>query len=298
MPIGSILLVLLSAFIHVGWNLLTKSSRSPKAFSLLKGTVLMGVAAVAALSAPLREIPTDVWAYVAVSGVVHALYLLALTSAYEVGDLSYVYPIIRSAPALVPGVAFLVLGEGISPRGGIGITIVMLGVYVLQLRGDAATERHRLWASLKRTDSRWAFATLATVVAYTIIDKAGMMTFRGVAAIAPAWQGPLYFLLENVLCYVLFWIYMLSRPSVELGPVWRQEWAKAVAAAVGTMASYSLILYVMRSENVSYIVTLRQTSVLSAVLVGRLALKEGYGRIRLMASATMLVGFYLVATAR
>ena len=91
---------------------------------------------------------------------------------------------------------------------------------------------------------------------------------------------------------------MLSRSSVELGPVWRREWAKAVAAAVGTMASYSLILYVMRSENVSYIVALRQTSVLSAVLIGRLALKEGYGRIRLTVSATMLVGFYLVATAR
>jgi len=37
---------------------------------------------------------------------------------------------------------------------------------------------------------------------------------------------------------------------------------------LGTMASYSLILYVMCSENVSYIVTLRQASVFLAVLVG------------------------------
>jgi len=162
MSTGSILLVLLSASIHVWWNLLTKSSRSPKAFSLLKGTVLMGVAGVAGIRTPLHEIPTDVWAYLAASGVAHALYILALTSSYEVGDLSYVYPIIRSAPVLVPLVAFLTLGEGISLRGGTGILIVMLGVYILQMRGDAATELHRLWASLKRRDSRWAFATLAT----------------------------------------------------------------------------------------------------------------------------------------
>jgi drug/metabolite transporter (DMT)-like permease len=298
MSIASVFLVLLSASIHVWWNLLTKSSQSPKAFSLLKGTVLMAMAAVAVVSAPLREIPTDVWAYVVASGVTHALYILALTSAYEAGDLSYVYPIARSAPAFVPLAAFLVLGEGVSLRGGIGILIVVLSVYALQMREDAATELHRLWASLKRRDSRWAFATLGTVVTYTIIDKAGMVAFRQIEAIAPALQGPFYFLLESVLCYLLFWSYMLSRPGVEIRPVWRREWAKAVAAALGTMASYSLILYVMRSENVSYIVTLRQASVFLAVLVGWLALKEGYERIRLTASAAMLVGFYLVATAR
>ncbi len=64
------------------------------------------------------------------------------------------------------------------------------------------------------------------------------------------------------------------------------------------MGSYSLILYVMQSENVSYIVALRQASVFLAVLVGWLALKEEYGRSRLVVSAAMLVGFYLVATAR
>jgi len=40
----SVFIVLLSAVIHVWWNYLTKSSQSPKTFSLLKGTVLMGVA--------------------------------------------------------------------------------------------------------------------------------------------------------------------------------------------------------------------------------------------------------------
>lgn len=60
MSVTAILLVLLSASIHVWWNLLTKQSQSPKGFSLLKGTVLIGVAAVAVVSAPLREIPTNV----------------------------------------------------------------------------------------------------------------------------------------------------------------------------------------------------------------------------------------------
>ncbi|MCH7913282.1 MAG: hypothetical protein IH856_09645 [Deltaproteobacteria bacterium] len=44
MSLTSVFIVLLSAVIHVWWNYLTKSSQSPKAFSLLKGTILMGVA--------------------------------------------------------------------------------------------------------------------------------------------------------------------------------------------------------------------------------------------------------------
>lgn len=298
MPIAPILFILLSAAIHVGWNLLTKSSRDPKAFSLLKGTVLMGMVVVVLVGAPLREIPADVWGYIAASGVVHAFYVVSLASAYGAGDLSYVYPIARSAPAFVPLAAFLLLDEGVSLRGGIGILVVMLGVYALQMRGDAGTELQRLWASLKQRDTRWAFATLGTVVTYSVIDKAGMVAFSQASAIPPAFQGVCYYLLENFVCYLLFWVYMLLGPGVMVMPVWQEEWVRAVGAALGTMVSYSLILYVMRSENVSYIVTLRQASVLLAVLVGWLGLKEGYGRTRLGASSVMLVGFYLVATAR
>jgi drug/metabolite transporter (DMT)-like permease len=282
----------------VWWNYLTKSSQSPKNFSLLKGTVLMGVAVGAIVTVPMREVPIDVWAYVCASGVVHMLYILSLSSAYETGDISYVYPIARSAPAFVPLAAFVGLGETISLQGGIGILIVVVAIFVLQMRGHASREFRQLWASLRRRDSRWAFATLGTVVTYTIIDKAGMVSFSRIEAISAPLQGPFYFLMESALCYLLFWLYMQLRTGLLLGSVWRQEWPKAVAAALGTMASYSLILYVMRSENVSYIVALRQSSVFLAVLVGWLALKEEYGKARISASAAMIVGFYLVTTAR
>ncbi|MFQ5917293.1 MAG: hypothetical protein ACE5I0_05705 [Candidatus Binatia bacterium] len=40
------------------------------------------------------------------------------------------------------------------------------------------------------------------------------------------------------------------------------------------------------------------SSVFLTVLVGWLALKEEYGKARISASAAMIVGFYLVTTAR
>ena len=159
----AVTLVLLSAAIHVGWNYLTKSSESPRAFSLLKGTVMVGITLAVLTRIPLRSIPTEIWLFVLASGVIHAVYILALSTAYETGDISYVYPIARSAPALVPIAAFLVLGETISLRGGLGIIVVLGAVFVLQLRGEGQREMLHLWASIKKQDTRWAFVTLAAV---------------------------------------------------------------------------------------------------------------------------------------
>jgi drug/metabolite transporter (DMT)-like permease len=198
---------------------------------------------------------------------------------------------------LVPLAAFLALGERVSLQGGIGILIVMAGLYVVLIRGNTTRGLWQLWAALRMRDSRWAFATLGTVVAYSIIDKAGMLAFSRVEEISPGFQGVIFFLLANVLSTLLFWTYMSFESSQELRSIWAQEWPKIVAAALGTLASYGLILFVMRIEKVSYIVTLRQTSVVFAVLVGWLFLKEEFGKVRLIASVVMLLGFYLVATA-
>ena len=295
---GAIGLVLLSAAIHVGWNFLTKSSASPKAFSLLVGIITITIFIAAIPIIPFNLIPLNAWVYIVFSGAIHMVYFTSLSSAYETGDISFVYPIARSAPAFVPVAAFLILGEKISVRGLLGIVIVVIGVFLIQLRGKAKSELKMLWLSIKQKDSIWAFVTLGTVVFYTLVDKAGMVALSQVTEIAHGMHGPIYFLLEKTLCFLLFWIFIWRNTKSTFGYVLKYEWPKAVAATLGTMASYSLILHVMQFEIVSYIVTLRQSSVLIAVLVGRLALKEPYGRLRIIIAIVMLGGFFLVATAK
>ena len=103
MSSSSILLILLSAAIHVGWNFLTKSSEDPAVFSLLKGITMASVAVVGLTAMPLGAIPAALWKYVLISGLFHGVYILALSKAYESGDISYVYPIARSATGTKAG---------------------------------------------------------------------------------------------------------------------------------------------------------------------------------------------------
>lgn len=293
----SILLILLSAAFHVTWNVLTKSSASPRTFSFLKGLVIIVIAALVLPALPVLEIPGEVWSYIVVSGVIHAIYILALSTAYETGDISFVYPIARSAVAFVPIAAFFLLDERVSLRGASGIATVVTCMFLLQFREGAGSELARFWRSLRQKDSVWAFVTLASVISYTLVDKKGMVELRDVAVISRWMHAPLYFLLECTIADILFGVYILTQPRPALRDVWRKEWRGVIVAAVGSIASYCLILYVMQTETVSYIVTLRQSSVLLVVLVGWLGLREPYGRMRVMAATAMLVGFYLVATA-
>jgi drug/metabolite transporter (DMT)-like permease len=292
----AIALVLLSASIHIGWNSLTKSSRQPKVFSLIKGSLIVLVTLALLPLFPLSWIPVNVWKYIILSGLIHGVYILSLSSAYETGDISFVYPIARSAPAFVPVAAYFFLGEILSVRGIIGIGFVVVCIFMMQFRGEEQTAR-KLWLSIKQRDFFWAILTLLSVVSYTIVDKAGMVDFRQVSEIKTGYHGLIFFMLENMLCYTIFWIYLACRKEIKIVSVWMHEWIRIMIAAAGTITSYSLILHVMQTEEVSYIVTLRQSSVLMAVVVGTLFFKEKYGRTRFALALAMIFGFYLVATA-
>lgn len=296
-PTG-IILVLVSAVLHVGWNFLIRSSANPRVFSLIKGTAIIVISAIFLWRMPLGLIPRTVWFWVLMSGVVHALYVLSLSTAYVKGDISYVYPIARSAPAFVPIAGFFVFGETVSLQGVVGIFVVVLCIFLLQLGRGVSEESRHLLAFIKRRDSLWAFAALATVVGYSLIDKAGMVAFARVEGLRSSLQGPVYFLLEASLSNLIYWGYMANRREFGDRLFWKREWFQGILAAFATMFSYSLILHVMKTEHLGYIVTLRQSSVLVAVLVGWCVLKEKQGLLRLVVSGAMLVGFFLVATAK
>lgn len=295
----SVALVLSSAAIHVGWNLLVKSSRDPRAFSAVKGLPFIALTIAAAFWFPLGALPATVWACVVASGVVHAVYVIGLSSAYLEGDLSLVYPITRSSPAFVPLAAMVLLGEHVGLQAGVGIAIVVASIALLHATSAEAGEDLRtLFTAKGLARNRYAFLTLASVVAYSLIDKAGMDAFAASGLGAGITRAFVFFLLVNAISFALYWTWMASRGLPGVADALRDEWRPALLAAAGTLASYTLILYVFQTERVSYVTTLRQSSVLIAVAVGWMSLGERGGRARLFAAALLLFGLALVALAR
>ena len=292
----SIVFVLLSAFFHALWNYYGKASRSPQLFFFWIGVFTVSVA-VLAFVLQLPIVPKSVWVYIAGSGVVHFFYWLCLSRAYMSGEISYVYPIARSAPGCIPFFAFLFLDERLSVQGLIGIFSIVFSIYLLQQRAGGLPLKGLL-RYIRQPASIWAFSTLGTVIAYSLIDKAGMSEFYAHSPQQHAWQPVSYFLTESVIALILYGSYiLLCFPIREITNIGRQEWKQIIATGLLSTLSYTLILYVYMTESVSYVVALRQSSVIFAVLLGGYLLKESQTKLRFAAAVVMVIGVFLVSTA-
>ena len=294
MDFTSIALILLSAFCHALWNFYSKSSRDIRILFFWCGFYTVAIAFIAfGIKHPV--VPKPVWGYIAGSAFVHLLYKLSLTHAYTVGEISFVYPIARAAPAFLPLFAFFLLKERISAQGLIGILCVMISILLYQQR-EKHIQFKTFFRYLRKPDSVWAFATLASVIGYSLIDKQGMSEFHRYSADTPLWRAVTYYLMENSISQVFYGLSCLARfPHQQVIQIGRTEWKRAFAIVGLSLVSYSLILYVLMTEKVSYVTAVRQCSVIFVVLLGGYALKETYTKRRLIAAVVMILGIFLIA---
>jgi drug/metabolite transporter (DMT)-like permease len=282
-------LVLLSALLHAVWSVSIKQSGDPLCFNLLQtwsGSLLL---AVAAPWIPWSAIPAPVFGLMLLAGPTHALYLYWMSRAYEHGDLSLVYPIARSTPAFLPIFAVLVFGEQIHPLGALGIAIVVGGMWLVHLQPGG----HR---SSSQTAVRFAALTLLATVAYSLIDKAAMARFA-----ASPWPGPVpraivYSLLLQVAHALAFApLFFRARSPADLRAAARTQLARASTAALISFVGYALILRAFETSLASYVVAVRQSSVLFAVALGALWLRERPGRPRVLGALATVLGVALIA---
>lgn len=285
---GEILMVLASALLHASWSAAMKGTRSPLAFNVL---LKLGMVALGLIALPffeLAEVPARGWAILALTGVSHGLYLWFLGAALERADLTLAYPIVRSTPAFLPFVAVPLLDERLTPAGGLGIAVVVSGIWAVHGSG--------LRVALRTPGVAWAWLTLLTTVGYSLSDKAGVTTLS-----AGPWSGPLppslawFGLLQIAGGFVFLPIALRQVPREDLAHAVRHEVPRALGAlAVGT-ASYGLILEAYRTAAASYVVAVRQTSVLFAVAIAMLFLGERPGGGRIAGAAATVVGVALIA---
>ena len=233
--------------------------------------------------------------WVALSGFLHGVYILCLSRAYSSQDISYVYPIARSAPAFVPFFAFYFFDETLSVFTFIAIGIILLAIYILHFKGEVIHGFKNLLEAILHKDLRWVFYTLALVVSYSLVDKRGMDVFFALYPDQAFTNGILFFFMESFVGFTLYIVYIFCmEPRKDIFSVWKGEWVKALIGGICTLGSYGLICVVLQFENVSAVVSLRQTSVLMAVCWGCWKLDEPFGKQRILAAGLIISGIGLI----
>jgi len=285
-------LVLLSALLHALRSLFTKESGDKQIFLWLYSIFALLFFSPLFFYFLYRVGINDPTAYAwcAGSGFIHFLYWLFLTSAYKEGDLSHVYPIMRSSPALVLVIAVLFLGEQVSAQGVAGILLVAVGVYIInmkQISGEELLAPVRAIAHDRST--QFAFLTLISVAFYSIADK-----------MAVTYIHPILFAFLHLffgMCYYTPFI-GFTKNAAQIKKEWNSGTARIIMSGIFGIVGYSLILVAFTVGRVSYIVGLRQTSIVFAVLMGSHFLKEKHPGIRLTGALIIFAGGVLISLAK
>jgi len=283
-------MVLASALLHASWSAAIKGARDPLAFNALQAVLsaVLGLS-VLALFGPRTLSPT-LWALAGATFLAHALYYYWMSRALERADLTLAYPIIRSTPALLPLIAVPLLGESLSPIGALGIAIVVLGVWGVY--GGAGGG----WRTAFRPELRFSWLTLIATVAYSLTDKAAMTALQDQSWSAALPRTLTWFCLLSVGSSAVFLPLAARRLSrADWSAAVRRDPWRATASVAASTAGYGLILQAYQTAPASYVVAVRQTSVLFAVGIAMFFLRERPSRRRVLGALATVLGVAFIA---
>nr|WP_316653552.1 DMT family transporter [uncultured Gellertiella sp.] len=271
MPADVIALVLFGALLHASWNAFVKAGSDKQ---LGAAMVSAGGALTALPFLLLLPLPAPAaWPYVAASAVLQFLYFQLVAAAYRVGDIGLVYPLMRGvAPLLVAVLSNVVIGEKLTPGAMLGVATICSGILTLALDARRGGAKPILLALLN-----------AVVIAtYTFVDGVGART-AGNAISYTLWMS----LLPPVLLFGwAFW----SRGAEAVTSYVRREWWRGWLGGAGSIASYGLALWAMTRAPVATVAALRETSILFALVISVLILKEKARAWRYIAGAIIALG--------
>ncbi|PRD45929.1 EamA family transporter [Phyllobacterium phragmitis] len=273
-----VLIVLLAAFLNASWNAVVKSNGD----KFLNAVIVVGAAGlIALLFLPFLPAPDrSSWPFLATSMVLQIIYLCLVAAAYESGDMSQAYPIMRGTPPLLVALASgPLIGEVLPLPRWIGIAFICCGVLAL-----AFEARRRAGIGNGRT-TMLALVNAVFIASYTLVDGIGVRKSG-----APAAYTMWVFLL-NALPLVL-WTFAMH--GQRIWPHLRSRLHLAFIGGVGTLGSYGLTLWAMTMAPIAVVAALRETSILFAIVISAIVLKERIGLQRVVAAALIVIGTMII----
>ena len=278
----ALLIVLAAAFLHAFWNYLAKKSRNKIAF--IWWFILFAVVFYFPMFLYFyvgMKISAVGWACIVATGILHTFYFFFVGSSYEQGDLSVVYPLARGfGPFWVPILAVVILREQLSLPGVIGIAFVIVGIYAIHLKSFSFKTLFEPFTAIRSTPSIWALLTGCTIAAYSLVDKVGVRSVHPAVYIYFIFLIPLIFLTP----------YVLIKEKEALKPEWQINKGPIMVVGFLVAFTYLLVLFAMQTSNVSYVVAVREVSIVFSALFGTIWLGEGYRQPRLIGAFLIALG--------
>ncbi|MBN8818919.1 MAG: EamA family transporter [Sphingomonas sp.] len=266
---AGLLLALLSAFTSAFAHALLKSGDNKLAVLAWIRVVEFTVALPFVLWIGLP--PASLWPWILAAVGTHALYQLVLSWSYAVSDFTAAYPIARGfVPIFTALLGILFLGDALDPLTLAAIALVSLGILCLAARG-----------SISPTGLLAAAITGLFTTAYTLIDA------KGVRAAPDALTFVAWFFLMGSLAMPAA---LLARHGRAAFGLMARDRKAGLLAGIMALVSFAPALFALGLAPVGAVAAIRESSIIIALLLGSLVLKEKLGTRRLSGALLVTAG--------
>jgi len=279
----ALILAIVAAVLHAAVSAMQKGRFGPwktrAAIDICYGVM---AAPFALLVVPWPE--PHLWSILAIAWVVHATYKLLQGSAFSIGALTVVYPVVRGIGPLVTVLAAgFVFGETFTAIQWAGVLTLTSGIF-----GLAAFNMYRNRYQRGKLIQALLLAVLTgvAVAGYTTIDAYGVR----------ATENPFTFL-----AWLFFIDGLISVPALVAArnglPRRRTVLRLLPHGCIGgiiAVISFGSIMLATRLDQVGQAAVLRETSTVFAAIIGWLILKETLGPLRAVLIALIAAGAVIV----
>ena len=281
-------LTLISGILNATWNFFSKKKAGDYSV-MVTGLALshLTILPVTLVLISIEGLDIHAVPVILLSGFFAGLNTLLLVFMYESSDISMAYPVTRGTGVMFIAIlSSIFLGEQISHLAIVGISLVLLGVFLFALtRGRKLSD---IWESIKR--QKIAFFTGLSMVGYNLVDRVAVQNVNPLF---------LYNLRGIVAMSFAIGFLMLKRGYTlsHMRDTFRHEWKYSCIIGYGGFIGYAIILmiyYLFAEAKASYITPIRETSIVIGAILGFLFLKEKATLNKLAGILAIVLGVILI----
>ncbi len=249
MAFGAVAWVIASAFLHAGWNALVRREAQVRSSTILVLILATAgaFAAVAVRGAPWMPAPALKWALG--SALCEGLYAIGLARALEAAPLGLAYSVSRGTALLwVWPLSVVFQSEPVSALGAFASLLVLFGVVAAGSRpGELRISGGFGWALLAGVGAGFS----NPCIRQALVEGA----------------DPLQVFALSLGVGLLPAVATLGVPAPRLLELLRSRWQTLGLAAVLCFGSYALFLVALQAEGAAHATTLRNSSIVFALLL-------------------------------
>ncbi len=285
-----IIYALLTAFMLATSDALTKRALASRDEYFVAWARLAFAFPVLLISLLFTEIPVldkTFWTATLTALPLEIIAIVLYTKALKTSPLSLTVPFLALTPLFLIFFSYMILGEKVSAGGSIGIILIVIGSYLLNFQKTRYAVTEPLRAIFKEPGSR---LMIIVAIIYSLTSSLGKMAIEHSS---PIFFGSLYFMLMTV----LFTPIAISKNK------WRVSITKKDLISllpVGITYSLMIIFHMlaMSMAKVSYMISVKRTSLLFSVIYGYFLFKEERIAERLIGCIIMLAGVAFIVLSR